>query len=567
MWGSRFVVVRLGLSHVPPLSFAALSLDVAAVALLMYAVVAEVSLRPVRVGEWVDVAASGVLVVGASQALYFLGQQHTTGAAAAILFGIIPVLVAVLSRVLLPSERLTTVGFVGLLVGFAGVAIVVRPSPSAVLTERFLGNVLVVGAAACFAVGTVVSRLVAGEVQLPLVSRQAWAMTIGAFLLHALGFVMGGPPAGAPIGAAGVAAVVYVGLVPSAASYLVYFDLLDRLGPIDVNLVTYVVPVATVLLGRTVLGERVAPVSFFGFGVVFAGFALVKRAELTALYDRIRGSTNGLPGRTRNPPHWKRRHRRSTGNTAVSTQTMSTNDFAVVSPADASWSVRESGVLEAAITRRLGCTDTTVDLYRLRAGGCASPRARRESVVVPVDAPIELTVSGTRSVPPGAVVRVPAGVGWVVRAEAATTVVVLSAAVEPAGEASATVVDLDDLEFSAPETSDVLTARLTDRLGCVGMKVNVRRLEPGQAVPYHTEGGQEELFVPLDGPGTMRIDGGTYPVVHGGVARVAPPVPRAAVNEGDEDRTWLMVGAPPTGAADEWDPGAEFLEWPGPDEA
>lgn len=108
----------------------------------------------------------------------------------------------------------------------------------------------------------------------------------------------------------------------------------------------------------------------------------------------------------------------------------------------------------------------------------------------------------------------------------------------------------------------MLTARLTAPLGCLGTKANVRLLRPSDAVPYHTEGNQEELFVPLDGPGVLRVAGRTHELEEGDVARVAPEVPRGAVNEADDAVQWLVIGAPPTGGADEWDPDVEILEWP-----
>ena len=49
----------------------------------------------------------------------------------------------------------------------------------------------------------------------------------------------------------------------------------------------------------------------------------------------------------------------------------------------------------------------------------------------------------------------------------------------------------------------------------------------------------------------------------GSVARVAPEIPRSVINGTGTRRTWLMVGAPPTGDPDGWDPGAETLDWSG----
>jgi len=214
------------------------------------------------------------------------------------------------------------------------------------------------------------------------------------------------------------------------------------------------------------------------------------------------------------------------------------------------------------LTDRLGCTETTVDAYRPRTGEPARLPAPPESVCVPLDDAGELVGEETWPVPRRGIARVAAGSELSVRSDGGTRWLVVSAPADPTPERRPVVVDATELAFTKPATSDVVIARLTARLGCRGTKTNVRRLEPGDAVPYHTEGEQEELFVPLDGPGTIRVAGTTRSMRAGDVARVAPSVPRGVVNEGPDDRLWLMIGAPPTGDPDEWDPGAEILEWP-----
>jgi quercetin dioxygenase-like cupin family protein len=172
-----------------------------------------------------------------------------------------------------------------------------------------------------------------------------------------------------------------------------------------------------------------------------------------------------------------------------------------------------------------------------------------------------VTLDDAVDLSPRGVACVPAGTAARVGASAPAAVLVVAVPADPAPDPAATprTVDLDACEFAPPATSDVDTARLTARLGCAGTKVNARRLDPGGSVPYHTEGDQEELFVPLSGSTAMRIDGETIPAPPGTVTRVAPPVPRSAVDEGDGS-LWVMVGAPPTGGPTEWDPGAEILE-------
>jgi quercetin dioxygenase-like cupin family protein len=214
----------------------------------------------------------------------------------------------------------------------------------------------------------------------------------------------------------------------------------------------------------------------------------------------------------------------------------------------------------ATLTESLGCRHTTVDGLRLHGDEPVALSSGREQVCVPVDATQPLELNEGITVPPDGVGRIPAGVTGSVRCAGAASVVVVGAPASETPDAAAVAVSLDDREFALPSTSDIATARLTDPLGCRGLKLNARRLDPGDVVPYHTEGDQEELFVPVSGPAAMRIADDSFETPPGTVARVAPAVPRSAINDGDTDAVWVMFGAPPTGGPDEWDPGAEILE-------
>lgn len=229
--------------------------------------------------------------------------------------------------------------------------------------------------------------------------------------------------------------------------------------------------------------------------------------------------------------------------------------YAIVSPDEIEWP--PDG--RVSLTDSLGCTDTQVEVFRPEATGTATVSTEREEICVPFGAAGHVVTDESVPVPPGGVACVPAGMAATLQG-GGTWLAVSATTDAPGGNLG--VVDSTEVAFAPPATSDVDIARLTDRLGCTGMKVNVRRLKPGQAVPYHTEGRQEELFVPLDGGGTLLADGQRHDVTAGSVARVAPETPRSALNDGRTRRTWLMIGAPPTGDVDGWDPGAEILDWP-----
>ena len=226
-------------------------------------------------------------------------------------------------------------------------------------------------------------------------------------------------------------------------------------------------------------------------------------------------------------------------------------------PAAATGALPDSG--DKSLTDTLGCTHTIVSGAVLEAGDHVELERGMEQLVVPLFADAPLSIGHALSIPPTGVGFVSGGDTTSIRTKAACSLVIVGALTHQQ-QGSTVTIDLRRVGFPEPSTSDVGTARLTSPLGCHAMKVNARRLHPGQHVPYHTEGSQEELFIPIAGPASMLIDGEERDTPVGTVTRIAPHVPRSAVNPGDEDAIWLMIGAPPTGGPDDWDPGATILE-------
>lgn len=281
IWGSTFPAVRAGVEVVPPVLFAALRFDATAILILGYAAVRGYRIRPRR-NEWVGIVAGGVLLIAVHHALLFAGQQHVTSAVAAVVVATVPILTAGLSRLLLPTTRLGVVGTIGLVLGFLGTAIVANPDLEGLYTAESLGVVLVFGAAGAFALGAVVTQRT--RTALPVASLQGWMMIAGAPVLHAASVSVGEPQA---IEWTPAVMLAFAYLVPVAGGigYLLYFDLLDRLGSVEINLVSYLLPVFAALVGWLALDEGLEPTTVVGFAVVAVGFTLIKRHALVRLLD------------------------------------------------------------------------------------------------------------------------------------------------------------------------------------------------------------------------------------------------------------------------------------------
>lgn len=286
VWGSAFTAIKAGLDHFPPVLFAAFRFDVAGLLLLAYAAYASDRLRPRGPCEWGDIAASGLLMIAAYHALLFVGEQNTTSAAAAVVVGLNPVATTAFARGLLPDERLSPLGIVGLLLGLGGVVTLVGVDPASLATERGRGVALVFGATLAFSLGSVLSRRNGSA--LPTEASTAWSMLVGAVVLHAGSLAYGEGLSGVTLVPEAVGALAYLAVAASGLGFLIYFDLLDRLGPVEINLVSYAAPVVAAATGLLLLGEVPTARTAAGFVVICVGFALVKREALAREVGRLR---------------------------------------------------------------------------------------------------------------------------------------------------------------------------------------------------------------------------------------------------------------------------------------
>jgi drug/metabolite transporter (DMT)-like permease len=288
-WGSAFMAIKAGLGEPgspayffdAPVLFAAVRYDIAGILMLGYAAWAVDRWRPRGRSEWLLVAVGAVFLIAGYHALLFIGERGTTSAAAAVIVSLSPVLTTAFARALLPQERLTVVGLVGMVLGLVGVAILARPDPANLVGSRF--EALVFGATLCFALGSVLTRRL--DTDLPIETMEAWSMVGGAALMHALSVGLGESVSGLPPLRATVA-LVYLAVVASAAGFLIYFDLLERLGPIEINLVSYVAPVFAAVAGFLFLQEVIDAPTVLGFLVILVGFLLIKRREIRTELDR-----------------------------------------------------------------------------------------------------------------------------------------------------------------------------------------------------------------------------------------------------------------------------------------
>jgi probable blue pigment (indigoidine) exporter len=286
-WGGSFVAIEVGLHEVPPLLFAAVRYDLAGLVILAYALATTDRWYPRDTEDWTAVAVAAALVIAAYHALLYLGEQYIPGTVAAVVISLAPVLTALFAAGLVPEGGLEPTQYLGIALGFAGVVLVVDPSPATFGSTTGLGVLLVFLSAASFGLGSVLVRPLSPS--LPARSLQAWAMLGGAGLLHLASVVRGEPGVTSVVSwsPTALAALAYLALGSGVVAFLLYFELLDRVGAAELNLVGYLEPVVATLASWLVLGHTIAPATVMGFLAILSGFVVVKHVAVKGVLVRV----------------------------------------------------------------------------------------------------------------------------------------------------------------------------------------------------------------------------------------------------------------------------------------
>jgi drug/metabolite transporter (DMT)-like permease len=272
-WGAAYVWAAMGLEGFSPLLLVALRLVLASLALF---VVLEAFGGGVRLAARMFRERPGpivLLAVTTSAAPFGLitsGQQHVPAGTTGVLIATVPLWTALLGIRLDRSESLQRRQAAGLLVGLAGVALVVGVETVST-TEELTGAGLILLGAACVALGNFVARrLFADDPPLP---RALLSSAVAALVLT---------PGAASTAHVDLALKPVLGLIglalcSTALLLVLTFALIDAVGPRRAALAAYLAPGFALLLAAVVLSEPITGAAVGGLVLIVGGVALASR--------------------------------------------------------------------------------------------------------------------------------------------------------------------------------------------------------------------------------------------------------------------------------------------------
>ena len=271
LWSSVWLFVKLGVTDVPPVSFAGLRL-VLALVLLSPVVFLKRRAFALSRRDYLWIAWTGFLLLGINYALVYWGAQFVASGTTATLQAATPafgMLFAIATR----AARVTMRQIVGALIGIAGVAAVSANQLAIAGTNAILGSLAVAAGAACVAIAYTQVKAHIPNVE-PIVIL-AGQMLVGCIALLTFGAVVEGNPASIQWTRPSLIALVYLAIVGSIAGFGLNLWLLRRTTASSVLAMSIVEPLLAVALGAAVLDERLHALTAVGAVLILLSVWLV----------------------------------------------------------------------------------------------------------------------------------------------------------------------------------------------------------------------------------------------------------------------------------------------------
>ncbi len=271
MWSSAFTSARIIVADAPPITTLAIRFVISG--LLGIAIAAALGQKiSLTRGQWISVVVFGISQNALYLGLNFVAMQWIEAGFASIIASSMPLIVAALGWAVF-RDKLTPLALTGLVLGFAGVALI--------MGTRISGGVDLIGIALCviaalaLAVATLTVRTASGGGNLLMVV--GLQMIVGAVVL-------------APFGIAFetlevtwswqlVAAFIYTTLIPGLAATWVWFALVGRIGPVRASTFHFLNPFFGVTIAALLLGEELGPLDVIGVAIVTVGILAVQLAK------------------------------------------------------------------------------------------------------------------------------------------------------------------------------------------------------------------------------------------------------------------------------------------------
>ena len=280
VWGSTYLAIRIAVNDMPFLAFAGVRFFTAGGLILIVSKIKGWSF-PSKFQDYKTLIFAGAMLLFVSNGLICWAEMWIESGLAALLIASVPLFMALIELIVPGDQKIGRLGWVGLIVGFMGVAFLV--SPHFALESKTLPAMLAVLAASLnWAIASIYlkRRTVSGSM-MPNVGIQMF--TAGLAFLVAASFSGGISLAGAS--SSGIAALLYLIFIGSILAYSAFYYMLKALPAAKAGTYAYINPIVAVILGALILGETVTTQNIIAASIILGGVILVQMSKVTLVKE------------------------------------------------------------------------------------------------------------------------------------------------------------------------------------------------------------------------------------------------------------------------------------------
>ncbi len=273
LWGGSFLFGKIALAELPPFSVVLVRVALAALALGLAVVVTRQTVPRAR-AVWLAFFAMGLINNLIPFSLIMWGQVRIGSGLASILNATTPLWTVVVAHWLTADEKMDARKLAGVLIGVAGVAVMIGPTALAGLGGDVAAQLAVIGATLSYAFAGLYGRRFArmGVAPMVVAGGQVGATTV---MLLPVALLIDMPWTLPMPGMRTWAALAGLALLSTALGYVLYFRILAKAGATNVLLVTFLIPISGVLMGVLVLDEALEPRQLAGMALIGLGLAAI----------------------------------------------------------------------------------------------------------------------------------------------------------------------------------------------------------------------------------------------------------------------------------------------------
>jgi drug/metabolite transporter (DMT)-like permease len=256
VWGSTYLFIRIGVDHhLPPFLFAGVRFLLAG--LLLGSIMLGLGARlPGRARDWRTLAITGICLLCGANAMVVWAEQYVASGVASVLVSAMPLWSALFDAVIPGGKTPVTWRLgVGLVIGFAGTALLAGITPHQLASADLRGPIALTFGSASWALGSIYWKR-NPTTQVSLYVAAAAQMAIAGALLCVFGLIIGEAPR-FHFDAPALGAMVYLIAIGSIVGYTAFGYALEHGSAAVVGTYAYVNPVVAVLLGWLVLSEPI----------------------------------------------------------------------------------------------------------------------------------------------------------------------------------------------------------------------------------------------------------------------------------------------------------------------